>query len=275
MKNDFESMLNKCESKKHASILFNYKRLRLKIDFTIDILKLFMFLFEIVCFCSNLITVVIVSHKKNKQDLKEKRYLHFIRINAISNCLILLINFLNSNYFKKFFGNEFNEYFRMVFLQVLQIINRFIFNTLLFISSISYTSFTLCRISLLGREHGKLVTWISTVSLRKFLALTIFICVLFNLVTFLEFRVNVDYDMFDFPIPFTSFPNFETTKSILVKITLILTTLRDFTFSIVLVLLQLVVDICLVQLRQTLNNQMTSGKSDNQKQTMKNKNEPY
>ena len=40
---------------------------------------------------SNLSVIIVISHKKNEKELKEQKHFHYMRINAIFNALIFII----------------------------------------------------------------------------------------------------------------------------------------------------------------------------------------
>lgn len=68
-----------------------------------------------------------------------------------------------------------------------------------FMCHFSYLAFALNRISMLGKDHVKLVVFISKVNFKGYIVVTLFISLGFSVIKFFKYKIN--YDQFE-----TSFP---------------------------------------------------------------------
>ena len=174
-------------------------------------------LFFILSFCisflglfSNFTVIFVISHKKNEKELKELKHFHYMRLNAIFNSLIFIIRILS------LMSECDNLYFlycpsihRLVPIQLEKmIISEFLGNTFRYMSSLSFIAFTLSRISLLGKDHGKIVTWISEISMKKFISYSLIFSVSFCFAKIFKYNLNLENPDLSFPILFQDFPFF-------------------------------------------------------------------
>ena len=164
-------------------------------------------------------------------------------------------------------------FFGSVLVSLIGLITNGFFGTVLILMShLSYIAFTLNRIALLGKEHGKIVNWMSTISLKRFLLYCFIISVLTSIVKIFKYQLNFDYPAYEYPVRFTREITFifNVAKS---QVYLIADFLCDFIISFVYVILQLIVDIGLAyRLKKTLESKMTSGQTQKQKEQLKKKN---
>ena len=146
------------------------------------------------------------------------------------------------------------------------IILEFLGNTFRYMSSLSFIAFTLSRISLLGKDHGKIVTWISEISMNKFISISLIFSVTFCFAKIFKYNLNLENPNLSFPILFEDFPFFWYHPT-LYQVFLIFNLICDLINCVLLVIVQLIVDICLVvQLKRTLDSKMETSSKDKKKQ---------
>ena len=221
---------------------------------------------------SNFTVIFVISHKKNEKELKELKYFHYMRLNAIFNSLIFIIRILSlMSECEDLYFLYCPSIHRLVPMQLEKIIfSEFLGNTFRYMSSLSFIAFTLSRISLLGKDHGKIVTWISELSMKKFISISLIFSVSFCFVKIFKYNLNLENPNFTFPIIFYDFPFFRYHPT-LYQVFLIFNMICDFINCVLLVIVQLIVDICLVvQLKRTLASKMETSSKDKKKQDKEN-----
>lgn len=158
----------------------------------------------LICFLgivSNLLIIYTVSYKPNKKDLKERQY-KYMRLNSASNTLILVIasmNMINECDYGFFCSNVrrslISQYFKIVF-------SEYLMNLLRLMSNFTYVGFAINRLSLIGKNHAKIILSISNMSVKKFFLIILIPSSLLPIVKIFRFRINIlDPDEL-YPIPF-------------------------------------------------------------------------
>ena len=208
---NFNRMLNKCDSRKFQ--VSKYTIPTTNVDIILNFIFSSHFIF-ILSFCisflglfSNFTLIFVISHKQNKLVLKELKHFHYMRLNAIFNSLIFIIRILS------LMSECYDYYFlycssihRLVAIQLEKMIfSEFLGNTFRYMSSLSFIAFTLSRISLLGQDHGKIVTWISELSMKKFISYSLFFSISFCFVKFSNTILIWNIKISHFPLNFMTF----------------------------------------------------------------------
>lgn len=132
-----------------------------------------------------------MSHKSNQKDLKENHY-KYMRVNAVFNVLILIIEpitlITECHEYKSMFCSRvrfwpFSQYFKIIFGEYLS-------NTFRLIANFTYVQFALNRLSLIGDNHGKLVTRASKLTLCQFFTRIFIPCLVLSVVKIFRFWPN-------------------------------------------------------------------------------------
>lgn len=128
-----------------------------------------------------------------------------MRINAIINTCIFIIHLINlMTECILPYDVYCSAIRRFIPVQLIRIVMEQFFGTaLILMSHLSYIAFTLNRIALLGKEHGKIVNWMSTISLKRFLLYCFIISVLTSVVKIFKYQLNFDYPGYEYPVRFT------------------------------------------------------------------------
>ena len=218
---------------------------------------------------TNFIVVIVILKKDNTDLFKEFKQYTYLYLNSIFCMVILLIELLSwmTECFYPFevFCPEIRklvaiQFFKIIFKECLVII-------FIFMCNFTYVAFSLNRISLIGKKHGKLVTFASEVGIKKYIIVTFFISLSFSWAKFFKYKVNYFYPDTNFPIPNES--NIIISRSNRFKdFYLTFNLISDMVNYLLFVSICIVIDICMVvQLRRTLNEKAKKTKEMNQKQS--------
>lgn len=267
----FKEMLSRCDFKKSVSKLpMNYIKSGINIHFLITFMIFTKPLVCLMSLISSVVTIIVISHKANKKDLEEKRHFHYIRIYSISNSINSIISGLDLiaecdlNY--QTFCSSISH---TIPIQLFVISRPFFEEVFTHLSGISMVFLSLCRISLLGKEHGKIVTWASTVNVSVVVICSLIISSALSVSNILNYHLNINDPTLSYPYNLEQAPLKERSdvkSNVIISFNL----LSTFFKSVFIVIVQLVVDIGLVvQLRRTLESKMiTAGMSEKQKRSM-------
>ena len=212
---------------------------------------------------SNILIIITISSKMNETDFKEFKQYDYLRLNSICNCLILVIymtTWLNQCIypFQVFCPiirkTIFMQYFKIIVQDVL-------LTALRFMNSFTYIGFAFNRISLIGKDHNKLVKFMCKISIKKFIGVSLFISIGFSLIKFFEYDINYGSAISTYPISYEY--SISNTYAKNPKIAFfILNFISDMLNHFVLLLLNLAIDIgMIIKLRQTLNERYENFKA--------------
>ena len=153
------------------------------------------------------------------------------------------------------------QFFKIIFTECFVTLFRFMCN-------FTYVAFALNRISLIGKDHGKLVTFMSKIGIKWYIGATLFISSVFSWIKGFKYEVNYIYPdpYFPLPIEFNLLKN-TITYSTFRDFIMIYMSISDLVNYLVFVVVSIVIDICMVvKLRRTLNEKAKKSESLNQKQ---------
>ena len=140
------------------------------------------YLFVLFGIATNLLVVIIILHNNNTEIFKGLKHYSYLWLNSVFYLLILLIWILSwiSECFYPFevFCPEirkllFDQYFKIIFKEVIVTLLKFMCN-------FTYVGFSLNRIALIGKDHNKIVTFISEIDVKVY-CLVSFIYVVYKL----------------------------------------------------------------------------------------------
>ena len=259
---NFEKKLELCNKSnfvsRHFITSFEISEAMKLTETVINILSHILSIFGII---TNFLIILTISIKKNKEDFKGYKHYSYLRLNSIFSCLILLIHLISwlnqCIYPYQVFcpiirKTVFMQYFKIIVEEVLM-------TALKFMNSFTYIGFAFCRISLIGKDHNKLVKFMSDLNLIVYIVVTSIISIGLSIIKFFEYDINPGHPFESYPITYddnnlTQFGNKDPTLYIL---NLISDLFNFFIFSIV----NLVIDIgMIVKLRQTLNEKLEKSK---------------
>ena len=151
---------------------------------------------------TNFIVVLVILKKDNSDLFKDCKQYNYLYINSIFCMMISVIEIL-SWMTECFYPFEVfcPEIRKLVAIQFLKIIFKECFVTVFrFMCNFTYIAFALNRISLIGKDHGKIVTFMSEAGIKKYIGITLFISLLLSWVKYFKFEVNYFYPNSNFPM---------------------------------------------------------------------------
>ena len=204
---------------------------------------------------SNLLTIYVIFHKKNVKITREKHYI-YMSLHCVTNVFIATIQILNLmsecqypigiycssirlvkgiQYVKIIFGEYMNSVFRLL-------------------SNFTYLGFSLCRMSKIGKEHGKLIVYMNEkLSIKVYVVVCLFVSASLSVCKALQFDINLIDPEYGAPVPFIQSPSrMWFFNAGYVAITII-NTIYDIINYFFFVLVHLVVDLVLIsKLKQVI-----------------------
>ena len=165
-------------------------------------IKITSHLVSLVGIFTNLIVVITILHKKNKELFKEFKHYSYLWLTSAFSILIFLIQIFSwmSECFYPYevFCPEtrksvFFQIFKMVFKECLVTSFRFM-------CSFTYVAFAFNRISLIGKDHGKFVEFFNGVGKKKYIGVCFIISCGFSVIKYFKYKINFDRFVDSFPI---------------------------------------------------------------------------
>ena len=222
---------------------------------------------------TNIIVVVVILKKDNNDLFKGIKQYSYLYLNSICCIIISLIEIL-SWMTECFYPFEMfcPEIRKLVAIQFFKIIFKECLVTVLrFMCSFTYVAFALNRISLIGKDHGKLVTFFSELGVHKYIVISLFISISLSWIKGFKYEINYFYSYLNYPISneiyiFETYGNGFYNK-IFTNFFSAFNLISDLINYLLFVAICVVIDICMVvQLRRTLEDRMKKSESMNQKQ---------
>ena len=224
---------------------------------------------------TNFIVVLVILKKDNSDLFKQCKQYNYLYLNSIFCMLISLIELL-SWMTECFYPFEVfcPEIRKLIAIQFFKIIFTECFVTLFrFMCNFTYIAFALNRIGLIGKDHGKVVTFISEVGIKKYIGVTLFISLLFSWMKYFQYQINYYNPNFDFPM-FNQVTMDHHISNKFKDVLFIFNVISDLVNYLVFVIVTIIIDICMVvQLRQVLGEKLKKSESMNQKQNESKKTE--
>lgn len=220
-----------------------------------------------------LVIVTITSDVKKQKELKEMRHYDYMRLNSCVHCLILLVQLpsMLNECTHEFWCSTLHrtvpaQYFKIV-------VGEFLGTSLRFMSNFTYLGFTLSRLSLIGKEHGKLVMYVAKdKSIKVYLCITIVLSLLLSIVRYFRYLPNqMDYistgaaDMYPDKLVFVAVG--ELREHFHVRLFSIFNVLCDLCNYAVFIVVNLILDsVMVVELKKTLKEKAEKcGETEKQK----------
>ena len=200
---NFEHRLELCNKTNYkieniwSNIDYYYLNKKLQISF-----KITSYLISLFGIASNLITVIIIVIKSNSELFKEFKQYTYLCINSVFCLMILVINILSwtTECFYPFqvFCPEirkvvFFQFFKIIFKECLTTTFRFMLN-------FSYMAFALNRIAIIKKDQNKLLKFISELSIKWYIGVSLIISAGLSAMKFFKYEVNYEYPFMNYPI---------------------------------------------------------------------------
>ena len=231
--------------------------------------KISLYPISILSLVTNFIIVLVILKKENRDLFKEYKQYSYLYLNSIFCMMIAVIEIL-SWMTECFYPFEVfcPETRKLVAIQLFKIIFKECFVTLFrFMCNFTYVAFALNRISLIGKDHGKIVTLISEAGITKYIIITLITSLSLSWIKYFKYEVNYFYPYLNFPM--------SNELSIVLAISnsfkdfyFIFNVLSDLINYFVFVVICVIIDICMVvQLRRILIEKVKKSEFMKQNQT--------
>ena len=259
---NFTSRLKLCNKSnfqpKSVVTIFEISEAFTMTEVVINILSYILSIFGLV---TNLLVIKTISSKTNEKSFKPYKQYDYFRLNSICNCSILLINLISwLNHcvypFQVFCPvirkSVFMQYFNIVFEDIL-------ITMLRFMNNFTYVAFAFNRISLIGKDHNKLVTFMSELSVVKYISGSLFISVCLSIIKLFDHEINSGIPHSSYPLSYeySSLFLFQNVNPAIYILNLISDVMNYFVFLFV----NLAIDVgMIVKLRRTLNEKLEKSK---------------
>ena len=218
---DFEKMIVNCNRSKFQTIRDNEwtkndtKEMIIFLDFILIILL------PIICFIgllSNIMIIYTLSISDNKKDLKTVQY-SYLKMVSVSNIIVLLISILSPLYecqsmqksqpIQASYGATIQElaiycspYHNLIAVQYYKIIfKEFLYSVFMLLSNFGYFGFSICRLSMIGKEQTKLTKWFSKIHIAYYIIVSTIISVALSVIKLFKYEVNTSNPYMEYPIP--------------------------------------------------------------------------
>ena len=259
---NFEKKLELCNKSNFATkYIITYFEMKETMRMTECVINILSFLLSIFGIVTNLLIIITISSKKNKEEFKEYKQYDCLRLNSIISCLILLIHLISwlnqciypfQVFCPLIRKTVFMQYFKMIVEEV-------ILTALKFMNSFTYIGFAFNRISLIGKDHNKLVKFMSDLGIKKYIGVTLFISIGLSVIKFFQYDINSGQPFELYPI--SSDINNTLEWKIKDPTLLILNLISDLFNYFIILIVNFAIDIgMIVKLRQTLNEKLEKAK---------------
>lgn len=215
---------------------------------------------------ANSLVIVTVKHKSNEKELKENQY-NYMCLNACCNLLILSFQSIslisqcqsrNGLFCSSVRRSLFSQFSRIIFVEYLT----HVFNVM---SNLSYIFYSINRLSLIGQDHGKFVTAVSKMKLKKFILVTFMFCLVLPVSNIFTFIPNYNKPDLDYP-DLLEF-GFQEIGDTLMFLYLVSNILYNLITSIGFIVVNLIVDLSIfISLKKVIDERInTAQMEENQK----------
>ena len=240
-------------------------------------LKLGQYIFALIGIATNLLVVIIIKHKDNKETfkcLKHYSYLWLISVIYLIILIIWLLSWINECFYP--FEAFCPEIRKVPFIQFFKIIFKEVIVThLKFMSNFTYVAFALNRIALIGKDHNKLVKFISLISIKIYIAVCFLISSSLSWIKYFKNQTNNYEPNSNFPISIerdimiiTDYynVNYDLTNAYQIsdRFYFIFNSISDLLNYLVFVIICIIIDVSMViRMKQTLNDKLNWYKQEN------------
>ena len=262
---DFVKMIENCNRENYATIDDNSWTINDSKEVSLLIEFIFIILLLIICFLgllSNFMIIYTLSLKENEKDFTKVHY-PYLKMASVSNIVVLLINILSPIYecqphqgifCSSIHKSLFSQYYKIIF-------GEFICTVFMMISNFGYVGFSLTRLSLIGKDHSKLIKFISELKMPYYILTSTIISVALSVVKIFRYQVNGSDPDQDYPIRYDRNYNnmFSADFATKARVINVFNAISDLTNYLVFVLIDIILDIVLVRkFRKTMTDKINS-----------------
>ena len=180
--------------------MFDYIILNKKFQ---SVFKIAQYLVALLGIATNLLVIIIILHKKNKEIFKDLNHYSYLWLNSLFYLIILVVTLLSwiSECFYPFeaFCPETRK---VIFTQFFKIILKEVIVTLLkFMCNFTYVAFALNRIALIGKDPNKIAKFFSKIDIRVYTLVTFLFSSSLSWIKYFKYKVNYFEPHLNYPIP--------------------------------------------------------------------------
>ena len=153
---------------------------------------------------TNLVIILVIVKKTNRQELKEKQYT-YMAIHSASNifiCLIQLLSLMNECHLPVGLYCSSIRYYAWIQYIKIVLIEYFGFFFRIF-SNLTFIAFSLNRLSLIGKDHNAFTKFVSDLNIKVFIIVSILLSGGFSVIKALRYETNLGDLNESTPILFT------------------------------------------------------------------------
>ena len=241
-------------------------------------LKLGQYIFALIGIATNLFVVIIIAHKDNKETFKGLKHYSYLCLNSMFYLIILIIwllSWINECFYPfeafcpEFRKETFIQYFKIIFKEV-------VVNLLKLLSNFTYVAFALNRIALIGKDHTRIVKFISDVNIKVYIGVCFLISLSLSWIKYFKYQVNYFESHSKYFEPHLNYPisnewnyyeeNFDLNDSIkildrfYILYISILDVINYFVFLIIFIMIEVSI---VTRLRKTMNGKLMWYKQEN------------
>ena len=242
-------------------------------------LKIGQYVFALIGIVTNLLVVIIIIHKDNKETFKGLKHYSYLWINSAFYLIILIIwplSWINECFYP--FEAFCPEIRKIPFIQFFKIIFKEVIVTLLkYMCNFTYVAFALNRIALIGKDHNKVVKFISDINIKVYIAVCFLISSSLSWIKYFKYQVNyfVSHSFSSYPFSneldiniITEYYEKEEDSASSYQISerfyFIYNSISDLINYLVFVIICIIIDVSMViQVKQILNEKLKKFEKEN------------
>lgn len=196
----------------------------------------------------NLITIYIIYHKDNKNTTRDKHFI-YMSLHCVSNSIISFVQLVGlmseCQYPIGIFCSSIQQIEAIQYVKIILV--DYLNSVCRLVSNFTYLGFTLCRMSKVGKDHGKLIVFIANLNIKIYMAVCILMSAGFSVCKALQYDINFDMPTYAYPVAFVqNSKRFWFLKSGYIAITA-MNAVYDLINYLVFVLVHLIVDLVLIR----------------------------
>lgn len=204
----FERRINLCnklnyqyknsKSRNNSLLKFSYFEFLITSETLLIFLSPFLALFG---FIKNILVIYVIFHKTNKKAMRKKHYI-YMSLHCALNIIICFTQIIEIMHECQYYGIYCSSVRMTPALQYFKIIDDYINCVCRLLANFAYFGFSLCRMSQIGKDHGKFIVFIDKLSIKKFFIFSMLISGGLSVCKVLRFNINIDQPRLQAPLPF-------------------------------------------------------------------------
>lgn len=248
-KNFTRRVSSSCQKKNYQKLNFNSLDFLLFSEFLLIAASPLVSLLGLIL---NVLTIVCIVQKAFKKEFQQKQYTYILIYSVSSSlvCFFQLVSLVNEC--QQPFGLICSSIRRFLSVQYIKlIVGEFFTHVCITVSNLTYVWFALCRLSLVGNKHGKIVRFAAEVGVKKLMF--VFLILSTGLALVKPFRYTIDnlvpYSLgqTEFPILFYKNSNLPTIRISKFKLKFIGNVVYDFVNYFVFILANMAIDLIMLK----------------------------